>query len=216
MDRVELQVSEEHGQSGSCFRTAEVISGFVFADGEGVRIARSFHDPTGHGPRMSKQPTDGYRDRRLLLEKRNSLLTRWCQRAWSGSGVWGKCGKFWTHRSTIIIGTLSFKPVVYDWNLISLYHISGLAPIFEHIHSSSRTSHSIMDSSRDLEKMTGTLHLETNKNNVIDGESEEMTEAEKAAEKKLLRKIDFHVVPILWILYMLAFLVSMRLWFVTI
>jgi hypothetical protein len=33
-----------------------------------------------------------------------------------------------------------------------------------------------------------------------------MTEAERAAEKKLLRKIDLHVVPILWILYLLAFL----------
>lgn len=62
---------------------------------------------------------------------------------------------------------------------------------------------------RDLEKMTD-VHLETTKDSMIDGQHTELTEAERAAEKTLLRKIDFHVVPILWILYMLAFLVRPR------
>lgn len=63
---------------------------------------------------------------------------------------------------------------------------------------------------KDLEKMTD-VHLETTKDSMLDGQHTELTEAERAAEKKLLRKIDLHVVPILWILYMLAFLVSSKL-----
>jgi hypothetical protein len=46
----------------------------------------------------------------------------------------------------------------------------------------------------------------TEKNDVKHAEFAELDEIDPAAEKKLLRKVDLHVVPALFVLFLLAFL----------
>lgn len=55
------------------------------------------------------------------------------------------------------------------------------------------------------EKPVG-IHLEASETQEHGNQGVQLSEEERAAEKKLLRKIDLHLVPILWCLYLLAFL----------
>lgn len=50
------------------------------------------------------------------------------------------------------------------------------------------------------------IHLESSETQEHVNEGIQLSEGERAAERRLLRKIDLHLVPILWFLYVLAFL----------